>query len=73
MAPLFAVIVRAVRADQKVFGYELAVYLDKPEYRVQVILANLAAENNWKLCADGVVLSMHKVTVRFVLPSRFLT
>ncbi|CAJ1060689.1 vitellogenin-1-like [Xyrichtys novacula] len=62
--PTFAVVVRAVRADQKVFGYQLAVYLDKPESRLQIIVANLAADSNWKLCADGVVLSMHKVTAR---------
>ncbi|XP_074524846.1 vitellogenin-1-like isoform X3 [Halichoeres trimaculatus] len=64
LPPTFAVIVRAIRADQKVFGYELAVYLDKPESRLQIILANLAADDNWKLCADGVVLSMHKVTAK---------
>lgn len=66
-APLFAIIVRAVRADNKVVGYQLAVYLDKPNTRLQIILAALAADNNWKLCADGVLLSKHKVTVRHCL------
>ncbi|XP_041646657.1 vitellogenin-1-like [Cheilinus undulatus] len=64
VAPTFAVIFRAVRADQKVFGYELAVYLEKPTSRLQIILADLATDSNWKLCADGVVLGMHKVTAK---------
>lgn len=66
VAPLFAIIVRAVRAN-KVEGYQLAVYLDKPTTRLQIILAALAADNNWKLCADGILLSKHKVTVRLCL------
>lgn len=66
VAPLFAIIVRAVRAH-KVEGYQLAVYLDKPTTRLQIILAALAADNNWKLCADGILLSKHKVTVRLCL------
>lgn len=45
-------------------GYELAVYLDKPTSRIQIILSALAADNNWKLCADGVLLSKFKVKVR---------
>lgn len=48
-------------------GYQLAVYLDKPSTRLQIILAALAADNNWKLCADGALLSKHKVTVRYRL------
>ncbi|XP_070817970.1 vitellogenin-1-like isoform X2 [Chaetodon trifascialis] len=64
VAPTFAIIFRAVRADKKVFGYQLAFYLDKPNARVQIILAALAADNNWKFCADGALLSKHKVTAR---------
>lgn len=63
VAPSFAIIFRAVRADHKVEGFELSAYLDRPSARIQIILAALAANNNWKLCADGVVLSKHKVTV----------
>lgn len=63
LAPAFAVIFRAVRADGKVMGYQLATYLDKPNTRLQIILAALAADDNWKFCADGAMLSMHKVTV----------
>ncbi|KAM8746385.1 vitellogenin-1-like [Acanthopagrus schlegelii] len=62
--PAFAIIIRAVRADNKVMGYQLAVYLDKPSTRLQIILAALAADNNWKLCADGALLSKHKVTAK---------
>nr|AVA30492.1 vitellogenin Aa [Scatophagus argus] len=65
VAPTFAIIFRAVRADKKMQGYQLAVYLDKPTARLQIILAALAAENNWKFCADGVLLSNHKVTAKF--------
>lgn len=55
-------IARAVRG-QTVAGYQVAVYLDKPTTRIQVVLADLASENNYKICVDGVVLSKHKVTV----------
>ncbi|XP_056132378.1 vitellogenin-like isoform X2 [Lampris incognitus] len=65
VAPLFAIIVRAVRADQKVLGYELSAYLDKPDARLQIILAALAEDDNWKFCADGALLSKHKVTAKF--------
>lgn len=66
VAPTFAIIVRAIKAD-KVLGYKLAVYLDKLASRLQVILASLATNDNWKLCADGVLLSKHKVTVKHCL------
>nr|AWI62945.1 VtgAa [Scophthalmus maximus] len=62
--PAFALIVRAIRADKKMMGYELAVYLDKPTARIQIILSALAADNNWKLCADGVLLSKFKVKAK---------
>uniref|UniRef100_A0A8C4IXH1 Phosvitin n=1 Tax=Dicentrarchus labrax TaxID=13489 RepID=A0A8C4IXH1_DICLA len=64
VAPTFAIIVRAIRADKKLLGYQLAVYLDRPTTRLQIILAALAADNNWKLCADGALLSKHKVTAK---------
>lgn len=66
-APTFAIIFRAVRADNKMQGYQLAAYLDRPTARIQIILAALAADSNWKFCVDGVVLSKHKVTVRTCL------
>ncbi|XP_022593896.1 vitellogenin-like [Seriola dumerili] len=64
-APTFAIIFRAVRADNKMQGYQLSAYLDRPTARIQIILAALAADNNWKFCADGVLLSKHKVTAKF--------
>uniref|UniRef100_A0A4W6F862 Uncharacterized protein n=1 Tax=Lates calcarifer TaxID=8187 RepID=A0A4W6F862_LATCA len=63
-APTFAIIFRAVRADNKMQGYQLAAYLDRPTARIQIILAALAADSNWKFCVDGVVLSKHKVTAK---------
>ncbi|KAM8887734.1 vitellogenin-like [Synchiropus picturatus] len=63
--PSLAIIFRAVRADQKVEGFEISAYLDKPAARLQIILAALAEENNWKFCADGIILSKHKVTAKF--------
>ncbi|KAM9848968.1 vitellogenin-1-like [Aulostomus maculatus] len=64
VAPAFAIIFRVVRSDNKVQGYELSTYLDRPTARLQIILANLAADVNWKMCADGIILSMHKVTAK---------
>ncbi|XP_040895473.1 vitellogenin-like [Toxotes jaculatrix] len=64
-APTFAIIFRIVRADNNMQGYQLAAYLDRPTARLQIIVAVLAADNNWKFCADGVLLSKHKVTAKF--------
>uniref|UniRef100_A0A3P9LGA1 Uncharacterized protein n=1 Tax=Oryzias latipes TaxID=8090 RepID=A0A3P9LGA1_ORYLA len=44
-------------------GYQVAVYVDKPNARLQIILFPLSG-SNWKLCADGVLLSKHKVTFK---------
>ncbi|KAL3047366.1 hypothetical protein OYC64_021559 [Pagothenia borchgrevinki] len=62
IAPIFAIIARVIKIDKRVIGYELAGYLDRPTSRLQIVLAALAADDNWKLCADGVLLSKHKVT-----------
>uniref|UniRef100_A0A8C1RUX1 Vitellogenin 2 n=1 Tax=Cyprinus carpio TaxID=7962 RepID=A0A8C1RUX1_CYPCA len=62
--PVFAIIARAVRVDHKLLGYQLAAFFDKPTARVQLIVSSIAENDNWKLCADGVLLSKHKVTVR---------
>uniref|UniRef100_A0A8C1RV47 Vitellogenin 2 n=1 Tax=Cyprinus carpio TaxID=7962 RepID=A0A8C1RV47_CYPCA len=66
--PVFAIIARAVRVDHKLLGYQLAAFFDKPTARVQLIVSSIAENDNWKLCADGVLLSKHKVTVRSELP-----
>ena len=62
--PAVAIIVRAVRADGKMQGYQIAAYKDAAAARVQVIMAALAENENWKMCADGILLSKHKVMVR---------
>lgn len=72
MVPTVAVVARGVKG-QTVAGYQLAVYLDKPTARIQLILADLDSKNNYKTCIDGVVLSKHKVTVRNHLTSSLWT
>nr|AIE43955.1 vitellogenin 1 [Misgurnus anguillicaudatus] len=62
--PVFAVFARAVRADQKLLGYQLAYYFDKPTARVQLVVSSIAENDNMKICADGVLLSKHKVTAK---------
>ncbi|KAK2907071.1 hypothetical protein QQF64_018996 [Cirrhinus molitorella] len=62
--PVFAVIARAVRADRKLLGYQLAAFFDKPTARVQLVVSSIAENDNMKICADGAVLSKHKVTAR---------
>lgn len=62
--PAVAIIIRAVRADGKMQGYQIAAYKDAAAARVQVIMAALAENENWKMCADGILLSKHKVMVR---------
>ncbi|KAG7282879.1 hypothetical protein CRUP_020717 [Coryphaenoides rupestris] len=52
------------RADHKLMGYEISAFLDKPTARVQLIIASLAEADNWRFCADGVLLSQHKVTAK---------
>ncbi|CAM4655355.1 unnamed protein product [Leuciscus chuanchicus] len=60
--PVFAAIARVVRVDHKLLGYQLAAFFDKPTARVQLVVSSIAENDNWKLCADGVLLSKHKVT-----------
>ncbi|XP_067272222.1 vitellogenin-like [Pseudorasbora parva] len=62
--PVFAAIAQIVRADHKLLGYQLAAFFDKPTSRVQLIVSSIAENDNWKLCADGVLLSKHKVTTK---------
>ncbi|XP_052445695.1 vitellogenin-like [Carassius gibelio] len=63
-SPVFAVIARAVRADHKLLGYQLAAYFDKPTARVQIVVSSIAENDNLKICVDGAVLSKHKVTAK---------
>ncbi|KAM6921977.1 vitellogenin-1-like [Xenentodon cancila] len=63
-AATFVAIFRAVRADKRMQGYQLSAYLDKTSARLQIVLAPLSPEYNWKICVDGVVLSKHKITTK---------
>lgn len=58
--------IRAVRVDHKVQGYQLAAYLDKQTSRVQLIYARVAEKDNWRICADAVQLSAHKLMVNIM-------
>ncbi|XP_063057816.1 vitellogenin-like isoform X2 [Engraulis encrasicolus] len=61
VTPVVVAIFRAVRADHKLLGYQAAAYLDKANWRLQTIISALAETDNWKMCADGVILSKFKV------------
>ncbi|XP_048022033.1 vitellogenin isoform X2 [Megalobrama amblycephala] len=64
LPPVFAIIARVVRVDRKLLGYQLVAYLDRPTSRVQIIVVSIAVKDNWKMCANGILLSKHEVAAR---------
>lgn len=60
--PVFVIVARAVRSDRKM-GFHLAAYVDKPNTRVQWVLSSITENHKWKICADTLVPSQHKVAV----------
>ena len=64
LAPIVTILIRAVRDDHKVQGYQITAYFDRDTDRLQVIFANLAENDNWRICADVVMLSYHKLMVK---------
>uniref|UniRef100_A0A8C3G9L2 Phosvitin n=1 Tax=Cyclopterus lumpus TaxID=8103 RepID=A0A8C3G9L2_CYCLU len=64
VAPAVTILIRALRVDRKVQGYQIAAYVNTTDARVQVIFANLEENDNWRICADGVILSDHKAMAK---------
>lgn len=67
--PVVAIIARVVRVDRKLLGYQFVAYLDRSTSRVQIIVFSIAVNDNWRMCANGILLSKHKVAVRNLMKS----
>lgn len=62
--PVVAIIGHVVRVDRKLLGYQLTAYVDWPNSRVQMIVVSVATKDNWKMCADAVLMSKQNIVVR---------
>nr|XP_021325376.1 vitellogenin [Danio rerio]XP_021330153.1 vitellogenin [Danio rerio] len=62
--PVVAIIGRVVRVDHKLLGYQLTAYVDRPNSRVQMIVVSIAAKDNWKMCADAVLMSKQTIVAK---------
>ncbi|TNN69113.1 Vitellogenin [Liparis tanakae] len=62
--PIMTILIRPLRVDKTAQGYQIAVYFDKIDARVQIIFADLKEGDNWRICADGVILSNHKAKAK---------
>lgn len=63
MQPYITIVLRAVRRDSELQGYQVTTYIAKQDRRVQIIVVNLSKHDNWRMCADAVLLSNHKMNV----------
>ncbi|XP_060889626.1 vitellogenin 2 [Labrus mixtus] len=64
VSPIVTILVRAVRADKKPQGYQFTAYFDRATARLQIILANLAENDHYRICADAMMLSKHKLMAK---------
>uniref|UniRef100_A0A8C0FX62 Phosvitin n=1 Tax=Chelonoidis abingdonii TaxID=106734 RepID=A0A8C0FX62_CHEAB len=61
-APDLAVILRAIRNDRKLAGFQLVLYTDlySTRPRIQVFVSNITGSSRWKICADASIINAHK-------------
>ncbi|EMP27370.1 Vitellogenin-2 [Chelonia mydas] len=63
--PILAVILRAVRNDRKLAGFQLVLYADlhSTTPRIQVFVSNISESSIWKLCADASIVNSYKAVL----------
>lgn len=61
------IIVRAVRSDQKLQGYQVTAYIDRQIRRVQLVVINFDEQEKWGMYATAALLSKHKMMVRALI------
>ena len=63
VTPAVTILIRAVRVDHKDQGYQIAAYFDRDISSVQIVFANLAENDHYRICAHGVMPSYQKLMV----------